>query len=502
MKRNSAKPELERNGAKHARLDEANNTKDGRCNQRQVRIGSRNGEPVPRQNTESSEQGPDKSGERTKLFPKNSIIPPSNGIRGRITRIPASPSPENVGNGIIQFHQPILNLGPGPCLSSDTASKQKDFTTLKPRSKPACSEKPNNVLPSTAFQKSGTVSPASYLLKDASSSSKLLSKASLPKGFQAKPSSVPQAPSSKTSSDSKTSKRSKPVSIPFSSDIAHQIITPSVSTVNVSSTPSVNVLNRAQTLFSVSSLKDTTSDFIQGSMQLPLYDSLYMGSPIASPLFTDSATSFPFTSSTDLIDPDSVYLDQLFSRSQNAQENNGFTSIRSENHCARTDCVPPFPFSSPRLLNSVVDSVSMIPQQCNSTGSSLLSQTSSRSYIDPKKKNSIHSAIDRLSAAVKSTAKSSSSPAATCSRLSDDKSSKSSAFKSSSLFSGVDKSVSGDSSGAALQSNRLLSLGSKSSSNSDELKPPPPGGIRRAGPYLLGKFYLVKADYVIIELWT
>jgi hypothetical protein len=273
--------------------------------------------------------------------------------------------------------------------------------------------------------------------------------------------------------------------VSFAPDVAHQINTPSVSTENVSTAPSVNVLNRAQTLFSVSSLKDTTSDFIQGSIQLPLYDTLYMGSPMASPLFTDAATSFPFTSSTDLLDPDSVYLDQLLSRSQSAQENNGFTSLQSENHCARTDSVQPFPFSSPRLFNSVVDSVNMRPQHFSSTGSSLLSQTTSRSYVDPKKKGNIHSAIDRLSGVVKTTTKSSSSTA-TSSRLCDDKTGRNSASKSPLVYTGIEKHD--DRSAPVFQSSRHLSLGSRSTSSNDDMKPPPPGGIKRAGPYLLGEY--------------
>ncbi|XP_045197175.2 uncharacterized protein LOC123551933 [Mercenaria mercenaria] len=523
MKRNSAKNEVERNGAKHARLDINSQVRqDDNCD---ARVNSRKEGP-DRQNTGYREHGA-QSLERTKSLQRSQLVNQTNGIHRRVARIAAASNQDIVGHGIIHFHHPLINAEPS--FTHNSVSKPTDFTALRPRSKPISADKtdftalrprskpvsadepadfptqrprskpisaekptdftalrprsvpnsagkPNSAIPATAFQQSSNLTPVSHLHNSVPTTNKSFVKAS----------ALPQASTVKSSIDSKSSSRPKPFSVPYSTNIAHQIVSSSVSTADISSAPPLNVLNRAQTLFSVSSLKDSTSDLIQGPLvpQFPLYDPLYMGSPIASPLFTDGATSFPFTTS-DYIDPDSVYLDQLFSRSPSAQENHGFTSIRSENHCARTDNVQPFPFSSPRLLNTVVDPVSVRSQQYGATETKSTSQTNGRTNFDPKKKSNI-SALERLSAVVNNSSKSSSSATATCSSLSREETLKNALSSTSSAYAALAKIVPENGSGSLSQTNRPVSSDQKPGSSKDDLKPPPHGGIKRAGPYLLG----------------
>lgn len=478
MKRNSTKNEGERDGAKQARLDTNTKTsvvtvKD--TSQEQTRVilsreeaaqlgAGRNEVRIRRSAGLQSQQSSERTnGTQRRTAARDSNLP----LKG----------PDS--NGIIHIHQQIRNIGPAS--TPKLASEPLQFTALKSRPLPKSSQHTNNVVPSSALQQNHLIS-ASLLEQSVLNTSKA----------PVKLSAIPKTSPVETSSDSK---QPKPYTAPYARTVSHQIPVSNVtssSASNLSASPAVNILNRAQTLFSVSSLKDSTSDLIQDPVvhQFPLYDSLYVGSPIPSPLFSDGVTSFPFTSTDYIIDQESVYLEQLLCRPRTSQENS-FVTNRSENHCARTDIVQPFTFASPRLLNTVVDPLSVRSQQSSNSATNTLCQNIIGTNAESQKKSGL-STLERLSNVINGAARASSSATATCSRLPTAETTESLLSGSSSVTGSVGNIVPGSSSGCAIKSSRTGSSDSKPGSREGDLKPPPPGGIKRAGPYLLGKYYYFK----------
>lgn len=431
MKRNSVKNEAERNGTKQARLDSSKH------------------EVVPEDDdTVVSDSAANHAARRDSDSERN--------VGARYTN---TSSEGSVGEGIIHIHQTS---------TQSAESKPPNYTALKTRLKPATGDKPSIIIPFLALRHPNLMQASILQKPPVSDSSKFLTKSRL----------IPQT-SDTSISDSKSPARPKPFIASQSTIETHQISTAvtvtSSSAVTAASSSSVTVLNHAQTLFSVSSLKDSASDLIQGPVvpQFPLYDSLYVGSPVPSPLFTDAATSFPFTSTDYIIDPESIYLEHLFSRSPSAQDNAGFTNIRSESHCARTDILQPSP------LSSVVDPVRIRSPHVN-TGTSAVSQIDFiTNEVDSKNKSHV-TALERLSAVVNNNAaKSSVSASATSSRI-----------PNTSLVPGsMGKILHGNGTNTAIKPNRALSsdVRPNSGGSTKDLKPPPHGGMKRAGPYLLGK---------------
>lgn len=481
MKRISTKNEGERDGAKQARLDI--NTQASA-----VTVQDTSGEQtrVILSRDEAAQLGAGRNGVR-QLIRRSSGLhsqqssEKTNGIQrrtaGRDSNLPLK-GPGS--NGIIHIHQQLRNIG--PATTPKLTSEPLEFTALKSRPQPKSSQHTNNVVPSSALQQNHLI-PASLLENSVLNTSKSTVKLS----------AIPKTSPVETTSGTKPPSVPKPYTAPYSRNVSQQILpvsnVTSSSASNSSATPAVNILNRAQTLFSVSSLKDSTSDLIQDPIvhQFPLYDSLYVGSPIPSPLFSDGVTSFPFTSTDYIIDQESVYLEQLLCRPRTSQENS-FVTNRSENHCARTDIVQPFPFASPRLLNTVVDPLSVRSQQSSSSATNTVCQNIIGTNAEAKKKSGL-STIERLSSVVNGAARTSSSATATCSRLPSAETSENLLSGSSSESGSVGNIVTGSSFGCAIKSSRTGSSDFKPGSREGDLKPPPPGGIKRAGPYLLGKYY-------------
>ncbi|KAL4232588.1 Serine/threonine-protein kinase 40 [Mactra antiquata] len=356
--------------------------------------------------------------------------------------------------------------------SKDTSQSQESlkssFTSIKSRSS---QNAPDKILPllQTPTVKHQSQVQASSIQKITSTSGKSLKKVqALPQTSGKASATKPILPS--TSSDIKVSNSGATSQVTFS-------------TVTTNST--VNVLNHAQTVFSVSSVKETSSDLLPSSLipPFPSFDAMYVGSPIPSPLLSDAATSFPLLNSDYIIDQDSVYLEQLISRIP--ADSSGYTSLRTSERSSRTDGIQNFPFSTSRLFNTATDTT-QIPQTYRSELGNNPRHAHSASNND--------GAYFTASSYVKSADKFPSHGNSSTRTLH----SKALLNKASSLpgTSRIQAAINGGKSSTVrcstvpMQSSMPTSTLSKpytiSSVRDVHVEPPPPGSIKRAGPYLLG----------------
>lgn len=375
----------------------------------------------------------------------------------------SSPCREVNRNGIIHLHRPYSDTGIIRTPAQNVVTKPS-FTALKTGPK------------SSIIENLGSYPFASLI------SNHLVAGTSRTVASQSQ-SVVTATISARTKPAQRPVVQPKPTMTPLSTSPAHLLVPSSIITTTCST---VNVLNHAQTLFSVSSLKDNTTDLLRGPFvpQFPTYESMYLASPVPSPVFTDGATAFPFTSNSDFVlDQESIYLDLLFNQSPRRSpvpvESSTFTSLRNESPGAKADNVQQFSFkpSSPRHVSSLFGSSRPSQQTVSARNQSLFSNIAKQNQGSVKP---VHSdAASRQLSVTKSAT------------ISSDQSLlrnvPSGSLKQTSLIHAkpAENSTINVTSGVPERLS-ALTKSSGSEERKTDLKPPPHGSIKRAGPYLLG----------------
>lgn len=427
MKRSTATSDVGRHGAKQARLD-----------------SNEQGQEAPKKDDGSKRSLENQSEEQLALS-RRGVRRTSSGS-GRNDSSKSLTKPSLLDSSFV--HQ------------NHETSKQV-YTALKTRRALSVTDKTPAVSQTPTMKHQSQVH-ASLLQKISSPSSKSLKK-------------VSALPQTSSKAGIKSPIPSKPNSVTISGASSHVVNS------TVTSNSSLNVLNHAQTVFSVSSLKETASDVLPSSLIPPFrsFDAMYVGSSIPSPLFNDSTISFPLLTPDYIMDPDCVNLDQLLNRLPS--ESSGFTSIRSSEQSARSDGLQNQAFSSPRLLDSTrVRSPHVYrPEPSNS-------QRHAASV------DNIHTHGIASGSRVKSSERfpsHGSSMTATVSRELLNKTSGLSGYSHDALMMNGGKSRTSQCTTDSVKSIIPTSIINRLDSFSSfmDIKPPPPGGIKRAGPYLLGK---------------
>lgn len=247
-----------------------------------------------------------------------------------------------------------------------------------------------------------------------------------------------------------------------------------------------NVLDRAQTLFSVSSLSNATSEKVSP----PLFfggDAVFgSSSPIPSPLFGE-LNGFSFNSTDYVADNDNLLLDQLLMRTNSINETFGYTNIRPLHRSYASDGHQTIPSLSSRLVqNQPSDRIRSELQQRE--GAASLQQRELTRRIQQASNKSLsftatnppplHPLLYRFGA--------NSIPHSKLLTSADKKVQISE--KPAAVASGTGEiwNFQTKSSGSQTKTDPLDSTQPPKDKSGKELRPPSPGGIKRAGPYLLG----------------
>lgn len=233
---------------------------------------------------------------------------------------------------------------------------------------------------------------------------------------------------------------------------------------------------------------------------------LFPSSPVPSPLFTDSTTVFPFSNTDYVIDQDTGYIDLPYVGSS------AFTSVsnRLDNQSARTESIQNLMSSSTRHSAARLSSTSALNQQILQNANTHYSAFSNGLSIincGAKKRVVTSSEVQRPSVSDKRTGAIQASsglpehlkvPKVTKNGVTLTRSVHGKGPVATATRKTPDSGVEDEN---PLKRPRSDSSGSKSSYPTKDpfshLQPPPPGGIKRAGPYLLGKLYNKKCTYTV-----
>lgn len=262
-------------------------------------------------------------------------------------------------------------------------------------------------------------------------------------------------------------------------------VVPSIRQPSAQGRPAGNTAsNRTSGLLSENPADDSGSDTGQSFpvRQFTSCDPLLLSSsPVSSPLFTDNTTVFPF--SDYIVDSDAGYIDQLVSYGGSL----AFNSIRADNQCARTESIQNLLASSPRLSAARISGTGALNENSHSATSNR--EFNVINFGAKKRVVTCKSSEDPLVGEIPSGAS-----AVTAETPKEPKLTKNGVnlLKSAhgkgplSLLPRKLPSVDGEN---PLKRPRSGSGGGKSSEKDplSDLRPPPHGGIKRAGPYLLGK---------------